>query len=347
MISHRVYPSTRLPKLSLHSLPLLSPLSTPELKMSPPPDETTSLLRARPPAHTYGYTLMFLSALCSAVLSTLFHIATTEQHLPTHTALLLLSATLVFLSLLHLTVHPPTPSTTPPPSANLIILARGCLGGLGAVCYFSSLRYIPVGNSVTLFYTSPAITTLFAACFLRERITAFHLLSLTACTAGIYLIANPDLLSTTHLHSPNILLGSLLALTAAVIVSITSIIVRHMRASIHYMHYVTSYAIFLFLFTAATATPAHLAALHTHPHAVAIVLAASVSEFVQISLLNLGLQHCPAGAGTLIRTIAIPVSYVLGLLFVAEIPSWPTAFGIVCIVSGVAGVALISGNQGE
>lgn len=69
---------------------------------------------------------------------------------------------------------------------------RGFLGLFGAVMYFYATKNLPTANAAILQKSSPFFVMIFAAIFLKEKLTKFHILSLIIAFAGAYFVTNPS-----------------------------------------------------------------------------------------------------------------------------------------------------------
>src|ERR1700759_2547225 len=71
-----------------------------------------------------------------------------------------------------------------------VLLLRGVLGGGAVLCYFASLRHLPVGISTLLQYSAPAFAAIAAALFLNERLTLRTVTALAIALLGISLVVH-------------------------------------------------------------------------------------------------------------------------------------------------------------
>lgn len=49
-------------------------------------------------------------------------------------------------------------------------LVRGALMGLGGLCFFTAVKYMPLADAMAVFFAEPLILTLFSAIFLKEKV---------------------------------------------------------------------------------------------------------------------------------------------------------------------------------
>jgi drug/metabolite transporter (DMT)-like permease len=73
-----------------------------------------------------------------------------------------------------------------------IVVAMGAIGYAGqSFCYFSALRYISPGLVALLLYSYPAIVTILAVVFLRERLRISKVVALALALAGLAITIGP------------------------------------------------------------------------------------------------------------------------------------------------------------
>lgn len=71
------------------------------------------------------------------------------------------------------------------------MLARGLLNFTAYTCYYLGLAYMPMADTVALFFTSPLFITLAAALFFKERVSLISACAVALGFAGVLLIVRP------------------------------------------------------------------------------------------------------------------------------------------------------------
>jgi drug/metabolite transporter (DMT)-like permease len=71
------------------------------------------------------------------------------------------------------------------------MLARGLLNFTAYTCYYLGLAYLPLADTVALFFTSPLFITLAAAVLFRERVGIVPAVAVALGFAGVLLIVKP------------------------------------------------------------------------------------------------------------------------------------------------------------
>lgn len=77
-------------------------------------------------------------------------------------------------------------------SRSKLLLLRGAVGASALVCFYSAVAHLPLAEATVIHQTAPLFTAVFAAWFLRERLTARVVWSLLVAFVGVVLIARPD-----------------------------------------------------------------------------------------------------------------------------------------------------------
>jgi len=100
------------------------------------------------------------------------------------------------------------------------MLARGLLNFTAYTSYYLGLAYMPMADTVALFFTCPLFITLTAALFLKERVGLLTALAVAMGFAGVILIVKPE--------GGNVELAALLPIFGAVCYAISMVIARSM-----------------------------------------------------------------------------------------------------------------------
>ncbi|MBI3555814.1 MAG: DMT family transporter [Deltaproteobacteria bacterium] len=72
-----------------------------------------------------------------------------------------------------------------------VLILRGALGYLGVLCFFYSLRSLPVAFAILIAWTSPLFTVLASMVLLRERLSASVAAALLITLGGLYVFLSP------------------------------------------------------------------------------------------------------------------------------------------------------------
>lgn len=74
-----------------------------------------------------------------------------------------------------------------------ILLIRSLFGYIGVVCYFYASQHMVSADAAILHRSSPFFVTLFAALFLKERLSSTQIIALFTATFGAVLVVQPSM----------------------------------------------------------------------------------------------------------------------------------------------------------
>jgi drug/metabolite transporter (DMT)-like permease len=104
-------------------------------------------------------------------------------------------------------------------------MVRGLIGISAMACFFLSFKMLPLGDATALHFASPIILTALSVPFLKETVGPWRWGAVVVGLIGVIIIASPT-------GDTNIL-GSIIALTAALLAAIAAILVRRMGETEH------------------------------------------------------------------------------------------------------------------
>lgn len=312
---------------------------------SPPPSSATLNNATAPQNATLGYTLMAASSLCHALMTFLVHIAEVNHHLPSATAVVIRAFTSLTLSSLYLLFSPSARCSLrmlTPRTASLLSL-RGLFGGLSAWLSFAALARLPVGTAVTLFYMSPALTSIASAVILRDHPLTLSLgLTIAVNFAGVALVSGngANVLSGARLLQQ--MAGVGYALGMACCGTMVFVLQRAMGLRVHFVLGVFAYGMGCALVAGVLVSwdDVRAVVLGNNRVGAAFALGSAVMGFGSQSFLNRGLQHAPAGPAIVVRSMSVPVTFALGLVFLGETVTWMAVTGVVMVLGSVGMIGL-------
>lgn len=106
-----------------------------------------------------------------------------------------------------------------------ILIARGVAGVLALLCYFQTVKILPLAGAVTLQYLSPIFTAVLAIFIVKEKITPRQWVGFAIAFAGVMVVKGFDNRFDTT--------GLLLGLAAALLAGLAYDMVRLLRTSEH------------------------------------------------------------------------------------------------------------------
>lgn len=290
-----------------------------------------------------GRMIMLSSTVGFSVMSILERLAQTRLGLQPGRALLIRGSVQAILAALALPfMTDVTAQLNLPARTKWLLALRGVIGSIAVVLHLTSLRYIPAGDAIAIFFTSPIFTMVFARLFLNERITRTHLVAAALSILGGFIVTSP--MSDGGLHTipaRQRVIGSACAAAAAVLSSLVYIVLRNLGDAIHFMSSVLSLGVSVTIVSLCAGgmfNPLTLSRVEL-PGVAAMFLAALFAFSGQMGM-NRGIQLCPAGPGALIRNIDVPMVYLLAVVFLHEVPTLFRAFGSMLVVAAALVIAL-------
>lgn len=270
-----------------------------------------------------GFVFLFLSAIFFALNAFSIHIAGAVFEVPPAVSMFMRSVLHVILSGLYLVFLTPFSITVGSLTRRqyLLLFLRGGFGAIALVALYTAFKLIPVGDAMTLFFLSPIVTLVLCNIVMGEPITVVDIIAVTISLIGAALVTRPESTATEVLKQVPAtvrIIGSLLALFAATLAAVAYTVIRYMGMSVHFMATIFSLGfcgIFITAFMGGAITPTQL--FTYEGGATACIIGAVISFLAQI-FLTYGLQRCPGGPGTLMSNIEIPLTYILGLVFLGE-----------------------------
>lgn len=320
-------------------------LGSPPSEKDPLLPQTTQQVDAAttpaPSSDLHGYFLMCLSTIGFSGSSFFTHIAEHTYSFPATSSACIrgtvhtLFATVYLISFLP--VRALFSRLTPHQRRTLIF--RGFVGAIDVCFLLMALRLLPVGDAVTIFFCSPVITMLMSHYVLSEPFSRLELLAGIICFSGVALISRPG--SGPVIDTTDRLLGSFCAFAAAVLSSMVFVAVRSMGTGVHFMVSVLSLSVATILVSAGLGGALSPAGLVRMKEGALAALGAALFSFSGQCFLNKALQLCRAGPGTLIRNLDVPITYLLGLLFLGEKPSWFSLVGSCLVLTGTLMIGVL------
>ncbi|XP_059097482.1 uncharacterized protein LOC131891830 isoform X1 [Tigriopus californicus] len=76
----------------------------------------------------------------------------------------------------------------------------GLFGAVTMLTAFSCVKFMPVGDAMTLIFTNPLFTMIFAALFMKQDVTIIKFVAGTGLMGGIILVMKPPILFPPHHH---------------------------------------------------------------------------------------------------------------------------------------------------
>ncbi|XP_078499515.1 solute carrier family 35 member G1 [Lissotriton helveticus] len=232
-----------------------------------------------------------------------------------------------------------------PKDQRIYLVLRGVLGSSAMIMLYYAFQSMPLADATVITFCSPALTSIFACIFLKEKCTLWDVFFTVFTITGVVLIARPPFLFgtqfeyiegdyTTHLK------GTLAAVASAIGAASTIVVLRKMGKSVHYSLSIWYYAIFgLVECTIAL----FIMGEWTIPFC-------GIDRWflIAIGLLGIGgqtflvkaLQVEKAGPVAVMRTMDVVFSFIFQYLFLNYSPTWWSVGGALCVVASTAGIGI-------
>ncbi|TDO73010.1 putative membrane protein [Halanaerobium saccharolyticum] len=204
-----------------------------------------------------------------------------------------------------------------------LLILRSIFGVLGIAAYFYALANIKLSDAVILNKMSPFFVMVFAALFLKEKITKKQLIALVTAALGAILVIRPGFDSN--------IIPALIALMSSLFAGIAYTIVRQLRKTdsaatvVFYFSLFSTLAMIPFLLSGSFIIP-------TAIQAAALLALGLFAAAAQLFMTN-AYRHAEAGELSIYTYANIVFSSILGLLLFQEIPDLFSVLGAVLIIS--------------
>ena len=218
------------------------------------------------------------------------------------------------------------------------LMLRGLIGFGGLLCFFYAIPRLPLADVTVIQFTNPVFTALFAALFLRERLTKLVLVSLILSISGVFLIAQPTAVFGDA-SRPTDTTAVLVALAGAVCAALAYTLVRKLREADH--------ALVVVFYLPLVSVPACIpimapVAIWPTPWEVLIMIGIGVLTQIAQIYLTKGLHKEPAGRATAVSYLQILFAATWGFAFFHEVPDTFTLAGSLLVIGGI----LLAARQG-
>lgn len=295
-----------------------------------------------PDTELYGYLMMAVSCFGYAIMSLLFHIAETTYSFPPVSAVFVRSLVLIGFSSLYIIKNLDVSETLTSLSTRQrsLVALRGLMGGFAVLTSVLSLKYLPVGEATSIFFINPVITLVISHIVLSEPLTFLDCIATAASLVGILLVSYPDGESQSETSARERIIGSALGIACAFLSSVAYVVIRSLGKSIHYMVNVLSLGVAILLISVSMGGYVGPQAIMSNKWGSLLIFIGSVTAFIAVAFLTVGLQNCNAGRGLLIRNLDVPLTYMLGMLFLAEIPTALRLLGSAMVLSSAVMVGM-------
>jgi drug/metabolite transporter (DMT)-like permease len=227
-----------------------------------------------------------------------------------------------------------------PKKTRFLLTVRGLSGTISLSLLYYSLTVIPLADANTLFFTNTAMTSFLAWIILGEKISKLDFISSFACFIGVILVSRPYFLFHQNLSEEIRIVDLIATLVSALFCAIAFVCVRkitHIEKVDPMFH-----VLYMGFFSVIVSAFGPLIEGFIIPQTLneyLLLISNGVLAFIGQVMLNKGLQLAPAGPGSLMRTLDIVLSFLLGF-FIGETPQWTSYLGasLILIFTMVVGI---------
>lgn len=278
---------------------------------------------------------MLGSSIFHGLVTFFVHLAEKTQHYPALSAVMVRAFTSITMSGTYIVLNYAAIKRVSLSRRGLTLLTfRGLAGGLSAYLSFMALARLPVGMAVTIFYASPAFTAIVSALILHDHPLTLPLcLTIAANFLGIALVSRP---TAEDVNTD----GVLYALGMAVSATTVFVLQRAMGKRVHFVLGVLSYGLGCALMALVLGSVDDVKQVFLNKWGTVFALCSGFAGFFSQSFLNKGLQYAPAGPAIVVRSLNVPFTFALGLVFLGEKPSAVSAAGVVIVLASVVTIGL-------
>lgn len=223
----------------------------------------------------------------------------------------------------------------------VLLLLRGLFGGAAVLGYFMAIERLSAGLGTLLNYTFPLWAALFAAIFLKERMSARLLAGFAVATTGLVTVIGFDeiLGAIQGAGDPRIRIGLLAGLCSSVLAGVAVVTVRALRSTDSAMAIYGAFCVFGLLVVVPVALPEWRPI--TLRSGILLLLIGVLSLVAQF-LFTYALRFVTAGAGSLTTQLTVVTSYAIAAITLGEPVSGRAAIGSLVVMGGVLLASLSS-----
>lgn len=221
-----------------------------------------------------------------------------------------------------------------------LVCARGIVGSLSLSFKYFAYSRLPMGIFTSVFILNVVFTMLLGQALLGEMIAPIEAGAALCSFLGVLLVAYPDMrLDIGQSHSGGFMIGLAAALAAAFSSAATYCLLRTVSTHVNFMVLVLAQGVSITMYGVlfGGASVGHF--VHDDPRALQLIAFGCIFGILGSCCLNMAYKYCRAGTGTLVRIIDVPFSYLLGVVFLGEIPQPMSLVGSVFVLAGTGIVA--------
>lgn len=210
-----------------------------------------------------------------------------------------------------------------------------CSVAFFSVCYFTAIQMMPISTAAILLYTSPIWVMLMSVVFFKEKMGIRKLAGLILAFLGCVLVSGVG----GSVTLPGFIIGLCSGIGYA-LYSVLGTIALRKYSSLTVTLYAMLFAAIATLAICDTPTMINVIATAQPPHdtlfiCLFMVLMAFTTAMAPYLLYTQGLMHVVASKASIMATVEPISATILGIIFLGESLTLPSAIGILCVVGAI------------
>lgn len=209
------------------------------------------------------------------------------------------------------------------PQDRMFLLGRGIFGTLGMLCYFYGIDRLILSDSGMLNKMHPFFITIFAAIFLKEKITRHQIISLIIAFTGVVFIIKPS--------------GNFCNSIPALVCFMSAVFAGAAYVFVSYLGDKEKPSVIVFYFslisTLITIPLSCIGFVMPSPYQIMLLLLAGSSAALAQFSLTIAYKYAPAGEISIYNYSNVIFSSILGIFLFSEIPGFLSIIGYLLIIS--------------
>lgn len=215
-----------------------------------------------------------------------------------------------------------------------ILVCRAFTGTFSMCCVFTAFNMAPIGDTTTIYFSSPVLVTVFAYFFLGEQFRFIQFSTCVLTIVGVGFISKPAFIfgKQTDIHYPYMMLGQTLSIVAAVTSSITLINLRRLKTTpptVVVFWFAATILLFgsIALFFLGTYKPVDLSDMLCS----GLFCTIGGMSVLEQYFLTLALQHEDATTISVTRSFNIVLAFLWEVVIFDEVVTWTSMVGAVLV----------------
>ncbi|CAL8111788.1 unnamed protein product [Orchesella dallaii] len=220
-----------------------------------------------------------------------------------------------------------------------LVLLRSFLSCNALLLHYFSMKYLPMGDALTIASASPLFVGILAKVFLGEKCGYSTVIASILSLLGVAAISKPPVLTGSASFNGDILIGSGLAFGCTLVTAVSYIVLRHIR-KVHYSVTTLTYGGWGSLETLIVVLLIPGLKIPSGSTEWIIVIALAVLTLVGQLAIILAMKSEQAGPVALVRTADTLFGFMLEIAIFRKFPDIWSIIGATVIVLSVAFIAL-------